>query len=105
MDTQKNSKNLQKILSIKPNDYYLSEKFKRQCLRLFLKTHRAFFGYDWGMEKWTTMYVEAIFEAHEATVDEFEDYIKGNKPFLLKHYFKISYIKKMVKKLLCRRRG
>lgn len=88
-----------------PNSYFFSEKYKKQCLRHFLKIHKVFFGYDWGMEKWATMYSEAIFESHEATVQEFEDYIKGNKPFFVKHYVQIPYIKRMIKRLIIQKRG
>lgn len=70
-----------------------------------MKTHKIFFGYDWGMESWATMYADAIVESHEATVQEFADYIRGNKPFMLKHYFQIPYIKRMVKRLLLQKRG
>lgn len=88
-----------------PNRYFLSEKYKKHILRSFLKVHKAFFVYDWGMEKWATMYSEAIFESHEATVQAFSDYIKGNKPFILKHYFQIPYIKRMLKRLINQKRG
>ena len=83
-----------------PADYYLSDKYKKHILKCFLKVHRAFFAYDWGLETWTTMYADAIVESHEDTVQEFADYIKGNKPFLLRHYFQIPYIKRMVKRLI-----
>lgn len=83
-----------------PDSYFLSEKYKKRILRRFIKVHKTFFVYDWGMEKWATMYSEAIVESHEETVQEFYDYIKGNRPFLLKHYFQVPYIKRMVKRLI-----
>ena len=88
-----------------PDERFLSEKYKRDCLRRFMKAHRSFFGYDWGMEKWTTIYAEALFESHEDTVLEFADYIRGIKPFMFKHYFQLSYVKHMIKRVLSKRRG
>lgn len=83
-----------------PADAFLSERYKKHMMRSFIRIHRAFFVYDWGMEKWTTMYADAIFESHEATVEEFSDYIKGYKPFLFMHYFQIPYIKRMAKRII-----
>lgn len=88
-----------------PDSGYFADKYRKHVLRKFLKTHKAFFVYDWGMEKWATMYADAIVEAHEDTVQEFYDYIKGNKPFLLKHYFQIPYIKKGIKRFVYQKRG
>ena len=83
-----------------PSGYFLSEKYKKFCLKRFLKLHNRFFGYDWGMERWSIIYAEALLESHEDTVHAFFDYIKGNKPFLFHHYFQISYIKKKIKHLV-----
>lgn len=88
-----------------PNNYFLTEKYKKHTLKNFLKVHKAFFVYDWGFEKWATMYAEAIVESHDDTVEEFFDYIKGYKPFLVKHYFQLPYIKKFIKRLIIRKRG
>ena len=65
-----------------------------------MKIHRKIYGYDWGLEGWASIYAEALVEAHEATVKEFYDYIKGIKPFLWKHYFQLPYIKRMIKALI-----
>ena len=88
-----------------PADSFYSENYKKSILRRFLKAHRVFFGYDWGMESWTTMYAEALVESHESTVQEFSDYIKGIKPFMLQHYFQIPYIKRMIKRWIMKLRG
>lgn len=88
-----------------PDIRFLSERYKKQCLRNFIKTHRSFFVYDWGMEKWTTIYADALVESHEATVIEFSDYIRGDKPFMFVHYFQLPYIKRMIKRTLNSIRG
>lgn len=88
-----------------PNSVFLSEKYKKHILKNFLKVHRAFFAYDWGMESWTTMYAGAIVEAHDSTVQEFSDYIKGVKPFMLQHYFQIPYMKQMIKRIIMKLKG
>ncbi len=82
-----------------PDEHFLSEKYKKKCLKNFMKAHKSFFGYDWGMEKWNIIYADAMYEAHEDTVQEFSDYIKCIKPFTFKHYFQIPYIKKIIKRL------
>lgn len=84
------------------DEVYLSAKYKKTCIRRFLKVHREFFGYDWGMEKWTTIYAKALYEAHQETVEDLKEYICAEKPFLIRHYFQISYIKHAVKRILKR---
>ncbi len=81
---------------------FVSNKYKKKCIKRFIKIHRAFFSYDWGMERWTTIYAEALCEAHRETVEDLKEYICGEKPFLIRHYFQISYIKRAIKRLLKR---
>ncbi len=84
----------------KPDLYYLSDQYKKRSLRRFLKVHQNFFAYDWGMEKWTTIYAKEIYEAHEETVEDLYDYIAGIKPFIPEHFFRLSYIKKAMKQTI-----
>jgi len=83
-----------------PDRFYTSNNYHKKCLRNFIKTHKAFFGYDWGMEEWATIYAKEICEAHKETVEDLNEYITRRKPFLLKHYLQLHYIKRIIKRLM-----
>lgn len=83
-----------------PDNYFTSNKYLKKCLRRFIKIHKRFFAYDWGMEEWTTIYAKELYEAHKETIEDLKGYISGKKPFMWWHYFTMTYIKQTIKRLL-----
>lgn len=85
---------------IRSDEKYLSEKYKKACIRKFLKIHQRFYAYSWGMESWQIMYADIMHEAYLDTMDDLGEYLRGQKPFAVMHYVQLRYIKQFVKRIL-----
>ena len=85
-----------------PDERFLTEKAIKKNLLSYMKEYKRSYGFEWGFEKWQLMYAKAYYEAYEESLDCLRDYLDCSKPLFLKDYFTVSYIKKSIKKCLCK---
>ena len=86
-----------------PDRNYCDEACLRRSLRQYMKVYKNTYGYGWGMEWWMLMYSDVIFEAYMDSKKILGEYLSMKKPFMLKHFFSINYIKQRLKQFLRKR--
>lgn len=80
-------------------DKYTSKAFMKKCFKKYMKEYKRTYHYQWFMEDWSVKYTDYIREAYLDSLNYFGEYIDGTKPFMLSHYFKLNYIKQIVKSI------
>ena len=85
-----------------PDNRYLNKKYIDTCFKRYIKKYVKEYGYQWYMMEWYIKYnhIGYIYEAYQDGYSYFENYLSGNKPMFFYQYFKLNYIKKMIKRLI-----
>lgn len=85
---------------IEPDNRFLSKKYMKSLFVRYMKSYMREYHYQWFMEDWAEKYVGYIREGYKAGYDYYKEYLSGEKPFLLRHYFQKHYMKRIIKKFL-----
>ncbi len=83
-----------------PDKKYYNDKYMKKCFIKYMKAYIDAYHYSWFMEDWMIRYTDYIREAYFEGEKYFGKYINGLKPFKLSHYFKLHYIKQIIKSLI-----
>lgn len=73
---------------------YSSDNYLKHLFKLYMKCYRKFYAYNWYMEHWMLNSYDYIREGYEAGFQYYGKFLIGKKPFLLKHYFDIQYLRR-----------
>lgn len=85
---------------IAPYSRYLSERYLRCCVAKYMKIYRNNYGYKWALEKWQLPYASIYYETYMDTCKRIGDYLSGRRVFKFSHYFKVSYLKIVLRESL-----
>lgn len=85
-----------------PDDKYLTEGYRKQCFRNYMKAYEDLYNHRWFMEDWFAQFAESQYEGFQAGMTYFGDYIDRKKPYRWYHYFQLHYWKQLLKQLLKR---
>lgn len=83
-----------------PDARYRTEKHWRSCFTKYMKSYQDMYRYQWYMDDWYAPFADYLYEAYQAGLVYFGDYLNGSKPFLWHHYFEFHYWKQLVKRIL-----
>lgn len=85
-----------------PEEKYLTEGYRKQCFRNYMKAYEDLYNHRWFMEDWFAQFAESQYEGFQAGMTYFGDYIDRKKPYRWYHYFQLHYWKQFAKRLLMR---
>lgn len=83
-----------------PCPYFCSQKYLRSCFVGYMKSYQRLYHSRWFMEEYLLPGIDYHVEAYQDSLAYFGDYLRGERPFLVRHYFQWHYFKQMVKILL-----
>lgn len=83
-----------------PSDIFLSQRYLDKCFKKYMKSYKKEYRYQWYMLDWYAEYADYLLEAYQAGYQQFGEYLSGIKPFLLRHYFELHYIKQLIKRII-----
>lgn len=87
---------------VPPDPYFGSEKYRIKCFKEYMASYRDNYRYRWHMESWYPEIADSLYEAYLDNYPYFQDYLDGNKPIYLEHYFQLHYWKQLIKRLIKR---
>lgn len=83
-----------------PGPEFCTEKHFVKCFKKYMKAYRKEYGFRWYMEDWYVGYADYLWEAYKDGYEQYKDFLSGIRPFSISHYFKLHYIKQMVKRII-----
>ncbi len=70
-----------------PSDKYLTDKYKRKCLKTYMRTYKNFYSYQWYMPEIYYDFIEVLHEAYKDGFNEYREYLNGTRLFTLHDIF------------------
>ena len=83
-----------------PSKKYTEKKYMNKLFIKYMKSYEKEYHYQWYMDDWAIKYTDYLREGYNAGFDYYHDFMTGNKPFQLRHFFMPHYWKQGIKKLL-----
>lgn len=85
---------------VPPAEKYTTQAFFRSCFVKYMRLYEDMYQYQWFMEGDHMESVDYIYEAYQAGLGYFGDYLTKKRPFLWHHYFEVHYWKQFIKRIL-----
>ena len=85
---------------IPPDSKYCSSKLLKKTFNSYMRSYVHAYRFQWIMEDWCIEYTDMLREGYKEGFQYFGDFLTGNKPFCLKHYFSIHLWKLRLQKLI-----
>lgn len=85
---------------VPPSEKYTTPAFFRSCFVKYMRLYEDMYQYQWFMEGDHMESVDYIYEAYQAGLGYFGDYLTKKRPFLWHHYFEVHYWKQFIKRIL-----
>lgn len=83
-----------------PDPRFTEQKQLDRCFKRYMHSYRDQYRYRWYMEEWYCEFADYLFEAYEAGMEYFGDFLNGSRPFFPEHYFQWHYWKQFMKRIL-----
>ena len=90
----------QDYMLMSPSPRYLSERYSKKCISKYMRVYRSNYGYMWGIGKWQVTYAPLFWESYSDTCLDIGEYLSGRKAFKVSQCFRISYLKRMLSRII-----
>ncbi|MBO7254515.1 MAG: glycosyltransferase family 61 protein [Clostridia bacterium] len=85
-----------------PDSKFLTSKHLNLCFKKYMENYRKEYNYRWYMDDWYVSYADYLWEAYKDGYKQFQDFLSGERPFKINHYFSWRYMKRFIRRALKR---
>lgn len=82
-----------------PDSVFLTDSYRRRCLRKYMNAYRRDYGELLGFENWHLRYIESIYEGYTESLEELGLYLSGEKLYSIMQLTRWQTIKTQMSKL------
>lgn len=83
-----------------PDECFMSEQYKKSCLRKYMKIYRSKYGESLGIQNWHHLYAPAFFESYVMSMKDLSLYLSGYKIYSASQFARWSVIKFQIRRIL-----